>query len=180
MEAENEIWKDIIEYEGLYQVSNYGRIRSLETFVNHRYGKRIRKGKIKTLAVNKGGYHTVNLFKDNETKMLKAHRALMQAFVPNPENKRTVNHKDGNKLNNHISNLEWATHKENNIHAHENNLVNIKIGEDNAAAHLSNIDILEIRTLSSNGIRHRTIAKVFDVHENTISGIVNRKTWNHI
>ena len=104
---EKEIWMDIAGFEGLYEVSNKGNIRSI------RNGGELLKG-----SVDKGGYRDVMLYDHSKYKHIKVHRAVALAFLENPENKRTVNHIDGNKLNNHVENLEWATHGENHKHAY--------------------------------------------------------------
>lgn len=101
-----EIWKDIDEFEGLYQVSNLGNVKSLN--YNH-------TGKERNLkARNNGwGYLFVKLYKNGNRKLFTIHRLVAKAFIPNPENKREVNHKDENKTNNRVDNLEWMTSKEN-------------------------------------------------------------------
>ena len=108
-----EIWKDIIGYEGLYQVSNLGRVKSLE-----RYNRRNIKipEKILVGCVNYKGYHKVLLCKDGRQKQYSVHRLVMNAFVPNPNNYPVVNHKDENKLNNNVDNLEWCTVAYNNTY----------------------------------------------------------------
>ena len=93
------IWKDIKGYEGLYEVSNTGYIKSLQ----------FKKPFIKKFNKNHQGYLSVSLYKDNENKLVKVHRVVAEAFIPNPENKPQVNHKDGNKANNCVENLEWVT-----------------------------------------------------------------------
>lgn len=97
---EVEEWKDIKGYEGLYQVSNLGRVRSIG------YGKeRI----LSSSNICHYGYIKVNLYKEGKKNTFKVHRLVAQAFIPNPNNLPEVNHKDENKLNNHVSNLEWCT-----------------------------------------------------------------------
>jgi len=120
-----EIWKDIDGYSGIYQVSNLGRVRSTDRYViaNCNGGIKLLKGKLfhPTLRKPKGrkdGYYVVNLQKKTHL----VHALVLRTFVPNIENKPTVNHKDGNKKNNKLSNLEWATYSENNQHALDNNL----------------------------------------------------------
>lgn len=112
-----EIWKDIEGYEGLYQVSNSGRVKSLERYKeNHSKLQKVEE-KIKTVSIDNIGYYRVCLYKDNKLKNARVHRLVAQTFIPNPDNLREVNHKDGNKLNNNIDNLEWVTSSENNKHA---------------------------------------------------------------
>ncbi len=119
----NEIWKDVIGFEGLYQVSNLGRVKSLDRKVNSRYGiNRIISGKILKKLINTKGYLYVDLKRKCKGKKHLIHRLVAQAFIPNPENKPQVNHIDGNKQNNCVSNLEWNTISENQQHAFANHL----------------------------------------------------------
>jgi hypothetical protein len=115
-----EIWKDIVGWEGLYIVSNLGNIRSLDRKVaSGRPGEgRLMKGKERKPLLNKG-YLSINLIdkKTGKSTRNSVHRFVAEAFIPNPDNKLTVNHIDGNKSNNTISNLEWATYSENAAHA---------------------------------------------------------------
>lgn len=102
-----EIWKDIKGYEGLYQVSNLGRVKST------------RRNKEKIMKPNKGkkGYLRLNFTINYKSKSFQVHRLVAKAFIPNPGNLPEVNHIDGNKANNNIKNLEWVTSKENCNHA---------------------------------------------------------------
>lgn len=108
-----EIWRDIVGYEGLYQVSNLGRVKSLERDVyNLRYGTKHLKEKI-LKAGNNGTEHLfVNLYKNGVKKPSKVHVLVAEAFIPNPYNKPIVHHKDHNPQNNNVSNLVWLTHEE--------------------------------------------------------------------
>ena len=103
-----EEWKNIAGYEGLYEVSNMGRVRSLN------YNRRIGKIKVLKPQNNGQGYLVVKLSKNREGKRFKVHRLVAQTFIPNPFGKPQVNHKDENKTNNNVENLEWVTAKENN------------------------------------------------------------------
>lgn len=102
-----EKWKDIEGYEGIYQISSFGNIRS---FYKHNF----RKGD-RLLSFGNKGYRRVVLFKDGKANKILVHRLVAKAFMPNPYGKLYVNHKDGNRSNNHIENLEWVTSRENTI-----------------------------------------------------------------
>lgn len=112
-----EVWKDIKEYEGYYEVSNLGNVRSKERYVKTGGGgKRLISSKIKNPFLNKRGYLRVQLFKNNRKKNFRVHRLVAQAFIENPENKLEINHKNLNKKDNIVSNLEWVTGEENRLH----------------------------------------------------------------
>ena len=117
-----EIWRDIAGYEGLYQISNMGRIKSLGRTVPSKGGsKQYRKERILKTVTNTNGYWYVDLHNGNgKRKTFSIHRLVCEAFHPNPENKPCVNHIDENKANNAASNLEWCTYKENNNHGTHN------------------------------------------------------------
>jgi hypothetical protein len=107
-----EIWRDIKDYEGLYQVSNLGRVRSVDHYVNYKnIKKRLILGKILNLNKDNRGYYVVTLSKDNVRKNYSVHRLVAEAFIPNPDNLPTVDHIDRNRLNNNVENLRWADYK---------------------------------------------------------------------
>ena len=118
-----EIWKDVKGYEGIYQVSNLGRVRSLDRMAGR---NRLYKGRVIMERTHNTGYKFVRLCRNNKFEQPSIHRLVAEAFIPNPNNKPTVNHIDENKGNNIVTNLEWATYKENcnhgtrNIRAHIN------------------------------------------------------------
>ena len=101
-------WRDVVGYEGLYQVSNLGRVRSLGRIIYWRGTSLFREGRIMTPRINKYGYFQLTLTKDKKHKTHTVHRLVAEAFIPNPDNLPQVNHKDENKLNNCIDNLEWC------------------------------------------------------------------------
>lgn len=108
-----EVWKDIQGYEGFYQVSNLGRIKSLSRPISNGKWIRISKEKIRKLQRHKQGYMMVGLEKNGKKKLCTVHRLVAEAFIPNPECLPEVNHKDENQSNNHVGNLEWCTRKYN-------------------------------------------------------------------
>ena len=105
-----EIWKDYKDYEGLYQASNLGRLRSLDRWVKSKSGSvRFCKGRILKPCTTKDGYLLVNLCKNGKIKSFLVHRLVAEVFIDNPDNLPQVNHKDENKLNNNAENLEWCS-----------------------------------------------------------------------
>ena len=121
----SEIWKDIQGYEGLYMVSCYGRIKSVERYVSiYKCNKRKVKPRIIKQSKDTKGYKTVTLQKDGKCHRRRVHRLVAQAFLENPDNLECVNHKNGNKEDNRLGNLEWCTYSENIIHAYKNKLNN--------------------------------------------------------
>ena len=108
-----EIWKDIKDYENLYQISNLGRVKSLERKVKNKNGYKVIKEKILKNYIHNTGYYAVNLRKQCKIDIRLIHRLVAEYFIDNPKMYPIVNHKDGNKLNNNIKNLEWCTYKHN-------------------------------------------------------------------
>lgn len=174
----NEIWKDIEGFEGAYMASNFGNIKSVERLKKDTVGrKRVFPEKQITKIVNVKGYYQVNLYKNkNHTKTVA--RIVAKLFVPNPHNKPQVNHIDGNKQNNHVSNLEWVTAMENITHSIETGLKRIARGEQRPlTTHLKEKDIHEIRLSKS---MKKDIAKQYNISIATVWNIRTHKTWKHI
>ena len=121
-EQEREEWKDIVGYEGQYQVSNIGRVRSLDRIINNHRGIYKRTGYIKAICDASGGYKSVGLCKNGISKNILLHILVAKAFIQNPFCKRTVNHINCDKSDNRACNLEWATDSENIKHAYINGL----------------------------------------------------------
>ena len=163
------------EREGRYQVSNLGRVKSFLFS---------RSGKIMKLDVVAVGYARVH-FQFKTTWLV--HRLVATAFIPNPLGLPVVNHKDGNKLNNAVSNLEWATYSDNmrhswrNLQIYKNRVVVSPRGEAQHAAKLTAEKVREIRATYRRGEygTHR-LANKYGVTKQAIRQVVRRKTWAHI
>lgn len=112
-----EKWVHVQGYEGLYEISSYGRVRSLDHDTVHRGFKMYKKGRVLSVRRDGGGYHQYRLYKNGTSSYPKAHRMVAIAFLPNPDNMPEINHKDGDKDNNCVCNLEWVTGQRNVEHA---------------------------------------------------------------
>lgn len=120
----NEVWKDIVGYEGLYQVSDAGRVRSISHFAinNKGGGERLTNGRVLSPYKMPNGYLQVQLSKGSTKKKHYIHRLVAIVFLKNENNLSDVNHIDGNKDNNYVQNLEWCSHKDNQMHMVKNKL----------------------------------------------------------
>jgi len=162
----NEIWKPITNYEGLYEISNTGRVKS------------IRKNKILKRS-NVTSYFRVILAKGNKKYTLSAHRLVAEAFIPNPHNKPQVNHINGIKNDNRVENLEWVTQFENMKHAIEMGLLNAPKGGNHYKAKLSTQQINEIKNLFTNNTYTRMqLSKKYNVSYDYIAQVINGQRRN--
>ena len=158
---EKEVWKNIKGYEGMYQISNYGSVKSLY------------KHKTMRLFRDKDGYLLVGLFKEGKSKSFRVHRLVIDAFIGTSEGMET-NHKDFNRQNNKASNLEVVTHKENVKHS----LGNMRSAENKRNAKVTANQVREIRNLYASG-KHtqKELGKRFGLKRTAVSDIVNFKSW---
>lgn len=168
-----EIWKDIPQYEGIYQASNMGRIRSLL----HRGGKK--PSLMKTQERN--GYLRVPLTDKNGNRSHKSvHRLVLESFLGCIEN-HEVNHKNGIKSDNRISNLEWCTRSENQTHAFKNGLQIPLKGSEIGNSILTENDILRIRSeYKKKGVTYQSLANEYNTSKQNVYCIIKRKTWSHV
>jgi len=162
-----EIWKDYI-YN--YQVSNYGRIKNKET------------NKVLKQVITKKGYcqTTVSLGQRNNYKIVRIHRAVAELFIPNPNNLPQVNHIDGDKMNNNVSNLEWCDYSYNNQHAYDNGLRRPTRGELHGMHKLTQEQVNQIRKEykpHSHDANMYILANKYGVSVGAISNIVTNISW---
>lgn len=183
METGNEIWKDVKDYEGSYQVSNLGRIKSLDRMVMYSTGfPRLHKGKYVAKTPDKDGYFKVCLCNPllNE-KHFFVHRLVATAFIPNPSNKPVTNHLNGVKTDNRVENLEWATISENTQHSFDNKLQVAPKGSESKCSKLLDCQVLKIRYLYETGnYTRKLLGEMFNISSSNILVIVNKKSWKHI
>lgn len=173
-----EIWKDVIGYEGLYQISNLGNIKSLDRVLKNRWGNYIRKGAVMALNMC-NRYAAINLFVNWKFKHCKIHRLVAIAFIPNHENKPEVNHINGNRYDNRAENLEWVTTSENELHAYRTGLKKSMYGDKNPAARLSYKKVDEIKKkYSSEKISMSKLAEQYGVSKSTIFNALSNNFWN--
>src|ERR1035437_48694 len=169
-----ELFKDVSGYDGLYKVSNFGRILSVGDGCNL-------IDKILKARVNKMGYLQLVIRKYHVEKTFLAHRLIALAFIPNPQNLPQVNHIDGVKTNNHISILEWVSSSGNKIHALKLGLINVPKGEKHWAAKLSDVQIAEIKQKYKWYVYTSTmLAKEYNTTRSNISQIINNQRRNYL
>jgi hypothetical protein len=181
----NEMWKDLPGYEGLYQVSNLGKVKSLPKYRRTGQGMVLYKEKIMSPSpCKKRLYLNLSLVDSSGKKrQFDVHRLVALTFLPQILAKTHVNHKDCNRLNNRVDNLEWCTPKENAQHALKMGRYYISRGEENYGAKLKEEDIKEIRSryrkydLQNGG---KALAKEFGVSNVTIHYVVHKLKWSHI
>ena len=176
----NENWYSLIGYEHYYEISDLGRFRSKARFVKGRNNSKLLKpSRILSIKQHTGGYSYVQLTINSKEKNITTHRYIALHFIPNPENKPFVNHKNGIKTDNKIDNLEWCTHSENMKHAFDNGLEEGRKGISHHNVKLSEADVLNIRKRVLNE-NPKDLAKEYKIHPVTISNIKLRKSWKHI
>lgn len=168
-------------YEGWYRITKNGFVLSVSRWRKGKAGSfAISKSKVLKKNINKNGYETVILCKNSEIKGKLIHRLVYETFVGVIEKDKQINHKDGNKQNNHISNLESVSPKENMQHAWKTGLCKKRLGTELVFSKLNNKKIRKIRNMSENGVSQKEIGNIFNVHQSNISYIISRKTWSHI
>ena len=172
-------WRPVKDYEGLYEVSDTGLVKSLEKRVDRGKCHRSWSTHIRAFGKDANGYLRVSLSKDGVNKTHKVHRLVAQAFIPNPDNLPQVNHIDGDKTNNNVDNLEWCTQSENMRHAYKLRLKSIA-GECNPQSKLTQADVNHIRAIYKPRDKEFgaiALGKKYGVHRKTISRITTGQYW---
>ena len=172
-----EVWKDILGYEGIYQVSDAGRVRSVDRLNSRGYK---RKGVIRKLQNGNRGYKTVGLNRDGVMAYHQVHRLVAIAFIPNPDNFPQVNHTEGNKSDNRACKLEWCTAAENTEHAVKMGLRDTCRGERHSKSKLSELDVLDIRWLRGFGVTISALAREYQVSTTSIRQVLTGRSWGHV
>lgn len=177
----DEKWLPVVGYEGLYEVSNIGRVRSLGRFVISRHGttRYYRHGKIRAPFTAKNGYIRVTLIKDGVDKKHSIHTLVISAFIGSkPTSAHQTRHKNGVRCDNVYTNLEWGTSSENNLDRVRHGTM--PLGESHPHAMITVDTARQIKRRLSDGDRICDVAKTFDVSRAIVVGIRLGKTWAHV
>jgi len=166
-----EIWKDIAGFEGLYQVSNLGNVKRL-------ISERVFEERLIGRNIDRYGYVKRVLSKEGKMYFFTEHRLVAIAFIDNPNNKATVNHKNGIKTDNRVENLEWHTNSENMSHAIETGLKDQK-GIKHHKCKLTEEQVLEIRKIGFSETR-MSLSKKYGISRTNVLGIIRGKFWKHL
>lgn len=170
-----EEWRDIKGHEGCYQVSSMGRVKSFDTYRKGKNGSKRRCLSRILKPLNANGYQKVALYTKKSNKHFLIHRLVAKTFINNNKNKPCVNHIDGIKTNNTVSNLEWCTYSENSKHAKDTGLWKPLMGSKNGKSKLDEDEVVKIK-----GLLQSVIAAVYGVNPRCISDIKTGRTWKNI
>lgn len=175
---ENEVWRDIIGYEGLYQISDLGRVKSLARWYKSSVSLYMKEN-IKNQRINHGGYLYLDLSKNGKKKSFTVHSLVAAAFIGKRPINTTIDHKNGNKLDNRVCNLEYCSIQENI--SRFRHLFNDYKGENHPMSRLTEEDVINIRKLYQEGnIKQKDIAKMYNITQVMVSRIHRRIAWSHI
>lgn len=177
-QIENEVWKPVQGYEGLYEISNLGRLKSPQKVVNGKEGRlHTLKERMLNPRVNQTGYYHTALYKNGKPKWYTVHRMVALSWIDNPENKPHINHKDSNRLNNRVDNLEWCTHGENMKHGFLYGNKTQK-GEKNNAAKITREIAEAVRALYAEGnLTQWQVGERFGLARCHVKDITTHKIW---
>ncbi len=171
-----EAWKEALYWEGLYEVSDMGRVRTIPRWVKSKgSGKKLLPALIRKPQLNRYGYPVVCLNGKEKPVLKSIHRMVIEAFIGTIPDGKQVNHKDGNKENNHLDNLEICTLSQNQLHRHR--VLGQNNGENHPGSKLKESDVHRIRRMVADGMADQEIADAHLVNRSTISHVRRGKTW---
>lgn len=165
---ENEIFKDSPVYPENYLVSNQGRVITKKTGLSRKFRK------------TQDGYYDVGLWGQGKNKTVRVHRLIAEAFIPNPEGLKVINHIDGEKTNNHATNLEWSTVRDNTRHSYLNGLQKSLKGVNHGRSKFTSEQIVQVCELLDKETPQKEIAEETGVSKRTIESISAGVNWTHI
>jgi len=188
MNIGGEVWRDVPDWEGIYEVSSRGRVKRLKRRVTHRNQVTdfvmVYPTKILKANPDSRGYPQVTLNAVSEGKsrrVARVHRLVAEAFLPNPKNKPQVNHINSDTMDANVYNLEWCTMSENQIHSWEAGRREAKLGEDSPVCRYSAGVVSDVYKLAKNKIMSQEkIGRYYGMPQITVSNILTKKTWRHV
>lgn len=174
----SERWCDVNGYEGMYMVSDHGRVKTISRLTTGKHIRLIPEKIMNTPIYNLASYMRVALYKNGKCKQMSVHRLVALHFVEGYKEGLIINHKDCDKSNNHFENLEWCTHSHNNYHAYQNNRVPKVMNMRNFK---HSIDVIEkVNKLISFGLRNYEIRDALNLPFSTVSEIRHKKLKRHV
>ena len=176
----NEIWKPVVGFEGAYEVSDHGRIRSVDRICTGPSGRQRRRRGVLLTPTLTGGYHVVSLTSSAGKVLARVHRVVATAFLGEPAVDAVVNHKNGEKIHNHLANLEWTTVKGNTAHSYVNGLQLGRKGLSHHNCRLSEGQVREIIVRLCSGESQARISAEYSVTSAQISLINSGSRWGHV
>tara|TARA_R100001086_G_scaffold246465_1_gene178733 strand:+ start:361 stop:891 length:531 start_codon:yes stop_codon:yes gene_type:complete len=172
------IWTKVKNFEN-YEINPLGEVRSIPRMIDSNRGyKYYNTGKILKPILNSNGYYMVRLSKNGKVKQKYIHRLIAETLLKNTKDLPEINHKDGNKLNNNLENLEWVSYKQNINHSIESGLT--PLGSKRKHSKLNENQVLEIKKLLKEGLSYKEIFKITNVNIHNIKSIKYNKCWKHV
>lgn len=176
------IWKSVVGFEGLYEVSSCGVVRSVPRIINYADGRKYTyPSKVLSHNINKtNSAHLVHLYKNSKRTAKTVHRLVMEAHCPNTDySKAEINHKDGNRNNNTVDNLEWCSRLENMQHGFSTGLIN-NTGSNHGNSIYNEAQIAHVKRLLNSGLSASHVAILSGVKKGTVEQVRQGKQWKHV